>query len=293
MYNVQKTLETFHTRIKNGVDSTDIRRFKTIIKTYYKKHGRPFAWRSNTSPYSILVSEIMLQQTQTSRVIEKYKEWMKTFPSLKALAQAPLKNVLRVWQGMGYNRRAIALKSCAEIITNTYKGRLPKDPEILIELPHVGPNTAGSIAAFAFNSPTVFIETNIRSVFIAFFFPNKTDVHDNDILELVEKTLDKKNPREWYYALMDYGVLLKKTLPNPNKKSRHYTKQSTFVGSNRQIRGAILRVLNKKKVSIKEIMNALKKENIPNIKKSVVEKNMNTLQREGFITCTKGVYSIV
>ena len=283
MEGLEKTLTQFHRTIQNGVTPQGIRRFKTIIWNYYKSHGRGFAWRSDIHPYSILVSEIMLQQTQTTHVVQKYAEWMKAFPNFETLAKAPMKKILEVWQGMGYNRRAIALKKCAELVLLNYKGKLPKTTDELIKLPHVGPNTAASIAAFAFNKPAVFIETNIRSVFITFFFPNKTNVHDNDIRELVEKTLDKKNPREWYYALMDYGVLLKATFGNPNKKSRHYTKQSKFAGSNRELRGTILRELNMSRgLTIEQLQDKLKKQNIPTTILKL-RTTLKSLADEGFV----------
>jgi len=291
MTDPQKTLTEFHTKIKNGVTPESLRRFKTIIKSYYKKHGRPFAWRSDTSPYSILVSEIMLQQTQTKRVETKYDEWMKAFPNYKTLAKAPLSKVLKVWQGMGYNRRAIALQKAAHMILKDFDGQLPNNPDDLIKLPHVGPNTAGSIAAFAYNSPTVFIETNIRSVYIAFFFPSRTDVHDSEIIKLVEKTLDKKHARDWYYALMDYGVLLKRTLPNPNKKSKHYTKQSTFKGSNRQIRGALLRALNDKPQTVTQIIKKVEKD-IGETDTEKVKKNLEVMGTEGFVKKIKRSYAL-
>lgn len=292
MQKLEKTISAFHKRIENGVTAQSIRRFKTIIRNYYKTHGREFSWRSDIRPYRILVSEIMLQQTQTSRVAQKYAEWMSAFPDFETLAEAPLKKILPIWQGMGYNRRAIALKKCAEIVMKKYKGKLPNTTEELIALPHVGLNTAGSIAAFAFNKPTIFIETNIRSVFISFFFPNKSDVHDDEIRELVEKTLDKKNPREWYYALMDYGVLLKATFGNPNKKSRHYNKQSTFKGSNRELRGAILRELNSSKaLGEKELQTLLKKQNISTTILKL-RTTLKSLADEGFVGEKNDTYSI-
>lgn len=289
----QNTLDTFHKQIKNGIKPEHLRRFKTIIKNHYNNNGRSFAWRSDTSPYSILVSEIMLQQTQTSRVAQKYDEWMNAFPTFGSLAKAPLSKVLKVWQGMGYNRRAIALKKCAEIILEKYRGKLPESKDELISLPHIGPNTAGSIAAFAFNKPTVFIETNIRSVYIAFFFPNKTQVDDKDILELVEKTVDKKNPREWYYALMDYGVLLKSELKNPSTKGKQYKKQSSFVGSNRQLRGAVLRALHAhaKGATAKQISKEIEQENIPTTEEKI-KIILNTLIKEGFAKQKNNTYKI-
>lgn len=186
-------------------------------------------------------------------MVEKYNSFIKQFPTLKKLNEASIKDVLAAWQGLGYNRRALYLKSITKI---------PKTYEELVELPGIGPNTAGSILAFAYNIPHPFIETNIRSVFIHFFFKNKEQVPDKEIMELIKETLDHKNPREWYYALMDYGAMLKKT-GNPSKKSAHYKKQSTFKGSHRQKRGEILRILLDKPnrlVKHKEIADELEKE---------------------------------
>jgi len=238
--------------MKNG---GKLRRFKDIIWRCYRKHGRDFPWRRTHDPYKILVSEIMLQQTQTSRVEGKYVEFLGRFPNFKSLAKASVSDVLRAWSGLGYNRRALALKKTAEIVVQNYNGKLPRDPESLDELPGIGAGTAGAIRAFAFNLPSVFIETNIRRVFIHFFFSKKKKVSDREILELIEMTADKRNSREWYWALMDYGAMLgREQKENPNRKSAHYTKQSKFTGSNRELRGKILRLrLAHPKISLKEI----------------------------------------
>jgi A/G-specific adenine glycosylase len=215
---------------------------KTIY-VYYHAHRRDFPWRNTTDPYRIFVSEVMLQQTQAERVVPKYEAFIKQFPNFKKLATAPTRDVLSAWQGLGYNRRALALQKSAQIVTENYKGKLPDNPLALDALPGIGVHTAGSIAAFAYNYPSVFIETNIRSVFIHFFFKDQDDVTDKELLLLVEKMLDRDNPREWYFALMDYGVMLKKTLGNPSRQSRHHAKQSKFIGSRRQVRGQILKLL--------------------------------------------------
>lgn len=257
----------------------EIKKFHQTIHDFYNQNRRDFAWRSTTNPYRILVSEIMLQQTQTERVKIKYVEFLKAFPNFKALAEAPLAKLLSVWQGMGYNRRALSLQHTAQRVINEFKGKLPSDPNILITLKGIGPNTAGSIAAFAFNSPTIFIETNIRTVFIYYFFPNKKEIHDDELLPLIEQTLDKTNPREWYYALMDYGVHLKKMYKNPSRRSIHHTKQSKFEGSDRQIRGAILKiVLEKQKIphqGLYKLLHQFEKEKIKRI--------LEQLLQEGFI----------
>lgn len=261
-------------------------KFKKTIWDYHASHRRDFPWRNTKNPYFIVVSEIMLQQTQTHRVLPKYKAWLKEFPTFETLAKAPLKKVLSAWQGLGYNRRAIALQKIAQEVVEKFKGKLPQDEETLISFPGIGPNTAGSILAFAFNKPTIFIETNIRTVYIHFFFEGHGQVDDQEIRTLVEKTVDKGNSREWYYALMDYGVMLKKSGNNLNEKSLHYRKQSTFKGSNRELRANIVKsILNKAKTE-KEILELL---NAPTEK---IKNNLIALEKEGFITKRKQKYHI-
>jgi A/G-specific adenine glycosylase len=200
-------------------------------------------WRETRDPYRILVSEIMLQQTQVERVRAKYEEFLAEFPDVGSLAVAPLERVLSRWQGLGYNRRAVALHRCARILARQHGGRVPEDPAALVALPGIGPATAGAIRAFAFNAPAVFIETNVRRVYLHEFFPGRDSVADAEVTPLVAATLDKKRPREWYYALMDYGTALSRLVPNPNRRSRTYARQSRFEGSDRQVRGAMLRAL--------------------------------------------------
>ncbi len=219
------------------------RLFRKIIYDYYRLGKRDFPWRHESDPYKILVSEFMLQQTQTERVRSKYAEFIDRFPTLEALARASAHDALATWSGLGYNRRALALKKTANMVMEEYGGVLPSDPETLKKFPGIGAATSAEIAAFAFNVPTVVIETNIRSVYIYFFFNDGSDINDKDILPLIEKSLDRSDPRNWYYALMDYGFMLKKSTPNPNRRSAHYARQSRFEGSDRQIRGAVLRLL--------------------------------------------------
>jgi len=266
-----------------NVDAQTVRAFRRVIYAYYQKHARDFPWRHTSQPYHILVSEVMLQQTQTQRVIEKYKEFIKAFPDLASLATAQVHQVLRVWQGLGYNRRALSLKKTAEIVVKEYGGKIPFEPEKLITLPGIGAATAASISAFGFNKPTIFIETNIRRVFIHFFFRNKKNVHDTDILPLVERTLDTSHPYKWYSALMDYGAMMKH-IENPNRRSAHYTRQSPFEGSNRQIRGRILKVLLKEPLSEAAIMKQIGKAN--------VQKNLVQLHQEGFLKKNGTKYSL-
>ena len=219
--------------------------FQQQIFAYYSANQRSFPWRETHDPYAITVSEIMLQQTQADRVIPKYLAFLKALPNWKALANVETAELLRLWQGLGYNRRALALKKMAEVVQTEYAGQLPKTKQELVALPGIGPYTASAILAFAYNDPTPMIETNIRRVYIHAFFPTHETVHDADLMPLIEGTLDRENPREWYYALMDYGAYLAKEVPNPNRRSRQYVKQGALKGSNREVRGAILRILTK------------------------------------------------
>lgn len=222
-----------------------IEEFQSIILNYYYEHGRKFPWRETRNPYEILVSEIMLQQTQTERVIAKYSQWLKRFPLVEDVAKAPLQEILFLWSGLGYNRRARFLHEACKKICIDYKGIFPDTATELKKLPGIGEYTSGAVSCFAFNNPEIFIETNIRSIFIFFFFPHEPFISDKEIFPLIEKTIYRENPRIWYYALMDYGAVLKKKIKNPNRKSAHYTKQSKFEGSLRQARGAVLRQLVK------------------------------------------------
>lgn len=219
--------------------------FQEMIHAFYATHKRSFSWRYVDDPYRVLISEIMLQQTQTERVIYKFEEFIDRFPTIDDLADASLAEVLTCWQGLGYNRRGKFLHETARIIKNEHNGMLPDEPSILKTFPGIGPATACSLATFAYNKPTIFIETNIRAVFIHHFFNTNQKVDDKEIFPLIEQTLDHVDPRSWYYALMDYGVFLKKNLSNPSRRSKHHAKQSRFEGSDRQIRGSIIRLLTK------------------------------------------------
>jgi A/G-specific adenine glycosylase len=263
---------------RDDSSSQGIPAFRQMVLSHYEQYGRDMAWRNTTDPYQILVSEIMLQQTQVERVTTKFPEFIRTFPDFSALATAPLANVLTVWQGLGYNRRAIALQKCAIRVMDEYEGILPADVDILATFPGIGRATASSIAAFAFNIPVVFIETNVRRVFIHFFFKDTDTVSDAEILPLVKKALYRENPRVWYWALMDLGSALKKTIPNPNRRSVHYTKQSPFEGSDRKIRGSILKLLLKQQfLEEVEIIGCVAED------PHRVQRMLEALEEEGFI----------
>lgn len=270
-----------------------IAEFRKRIWAHYRRAGRRhLPWNRTRDPYQILAAEVMLQQTQVLRVLKKYPEFLKAFPDFSSLEKAPTSRVLKVWQGMGYNRRALFLKRLAEIVVKQYGGKLPKDQKELAKLPGIGMNSAGSIAAAAYNYPSVFIETNIRRVFIHFFFPvhihkNMRVVRDNEIMPLIEQTLDRKNPREWYWALMDYGAMLGRTVKNPNRRSAHYTRQAKFHGSSREMRGRVIKkMLQKDRVTFSEL---IAETGTPAAR---LETILAGLESEGFIVGRKGIYTL-
>lgn len=217
--------------------------FQAIVWQQGQQLYRDMPWRADTRPYYVLVSELMLQQTQASRVIPKFNAFIRTFPDEAALASAPLSDVLIQWQGLGYNRRAKFLHESAKHIVHRLNGKFPSQPADLLALPGVGKNTAGAIQSYAFNRPVVFIETNVRTVYMHHFFSGIDDVSDAAIAEVVAKTIDAEHPREFYWAIMDYGSHLKASGIRNNKQSRHYKKQSPLTGSRRQMRGLIIRSL--------------------------------------------------
>jgi A/G-specific adenine glycosylase len=265
-------------------------RFKRKVFAYYRAAGRhDLPWRKTRDPFEILVSEVMLQQTQVSRVLKKYPEFLKRFPTARALADASVRDVIATWQGLGYNRRALLLKRAAETIICNFGGKFPKTAGKLESLPGIGQSTRGAIMAFAYNTPTVFIETNIRAAFIHEFFPKKKKIADKDIVQLIEKTLDSKNPREWYYALMDYGVHLKQTTINPSRKSRHHTKQSPFKGSNREVRSRILKF-----VLAGASRGRLEREIVDHVGATQhdVKRNIGRMTQEGFLMKSKGLFYV-
>lgn len=222
--------------------------FREQVWTYYHDHARSdLPWRNNTDAYAILVSELMLQQTQVARVIPKFNHFLKLFPDVRTLATAPLADALVAWSGLGYNRRAKFLHQSACIITHKYAGVVPTTQRRLEALPGIGPNTAGAIMAYAYNQPAIFVETNIRSVYFHHFYKDSAElksVPDAEIRDLLSQTLDLDSPREWYWALMDYGTYLKGQTGGYLRLSRHYAKQSVFKGSLREMRGKILKILN-------------------------------------------------
>lgn len=249
--------------------------FRKVVWEFYKKEGRhALPWRKTRNPYRILVSEVMLQQTQVERVLPYYQTFLSRFPTVRKLSQAPLRDVLKVWQGLGYNRRARLLHEAAKAVVREHKGKFPKDLSVL---PGVGPYTAGAVRAFAYNDDVVILETNIRTVITHHFFADRTDIPDKEVIAVAAKVLPKGKAREWYAALMDYGSHLKRRGVRINAKKKGYTKQSAFKGSNREVRGAILKAL----VEGSKTRNALR--TLYPLRTEHIDAQLTNLLREGLI----------
>jgi A/G-specific adenine glycosylase len=240
------------------VPESDIKTFVAKVLAYHTEHGRhSLPWRLTSDPYAILVSELMLQQTQVDRVVPKFRAFMERFPTAASLAEAPQKDVLIMWQGLGYNRRARYVHQAAQMLTE--RGQTLSDMKHeLTTLPGIGPYTAGAVRAFAFNAQEVFLETNIRTVFIHHFFADAAKVPDDALIPLVAQCLPHvREPRVWYAALMDYGSHLKKTIGNVSRRSASYTKQKPFARSPRAVRGAVLKLLAKQPMSDVRLKRAI------------------------------------
>jgi len=262
------------------------KKFQKIVYDYYEKNRRSLPWRDTHDPYRVMVSELMLQQTQVDRVIPKYLSFLRRFPTAKALAKAVLTDILSEWQGLGYNRRALYLKRTCELVEKEFAGDLDRALQSETKLPGIGPYTRGAIRTFAWNEPHTFIETNIRSAYIYHFFPQKRKVHDQKLLPYIEASLDQKKPREWYWALMDYGAYLKRTVKNPSRKSKHYAKQSKFEGSNRELRSHILKAILKKPETAESLQKKIKKPLLD------IDRNLRAMKKEGLLSEIEGIFSV-
>lgn len=218
------------------IPQKDIEQLQQKILGWYVKNKRDLPWRQTRDPYCILVSEVMLQQTQVARVLPKYKDWLTSFPKISDLASAKTDQVLRLWSGLGYNRRAIYLQKTAKIIVEKNKGKFPQDEKLLQTLPGVGEYTAKAVLCFAYNVQKAVVDTNIRKVISLVFFNGKPP-SDKILQQAADQLLPKGKAYEWNQALMDYAasVLAKEKIP--------LKKQSAFRGSNRYYRGRIIKLL--------------------------------------------------
>jgi A/G-specific adenine glycosylase len=217
----------------------EIALFREKIFDFYQLNRRSFPWRETTDRYAVMVSEIMLQQTQAERVVGKFTLWMERFPDPETLASASLREVLLLWSGLGYNSRGQRLQSCAKVIMERFGGVVPASPEQLKTLPGIGEYTCRSIPVFADNLDAAAVDTNIRRIIIhEFSLPEDTLKHK--IQEAAEQLVPQGRSREWHNALMDYGSLC---LTSRRTGIRPLTKQSKFQGSKRWYRGRLIKEL--------------------------------------------------
>lgn len=271
-----------------GVSPERLEEFSATVWERGRELYRDLPWRDTHDPYAILLSEVMLQQTQVSRVMGRWEQWLETFPTIADLASAPLPPVLELWQGMGYNRRALNLKRCAEEVVAMHDGVVPSDKKALLALPGIGPSTSAGVRIFAFRQPDMYLETNVRAVFIHELFPGRESVADKELVSLVEARCPQDaRVRAWYYALLDYGAYLKKTMPNPTRRSKHYTRQSKFEGSHRQKRAYLLRRVIDDALSTEDLARDLaQSERASGRQEPSVEEVraiLDELEREGFV----------
>jgi len=264
--------------------------FTDTVWDYYAHHGRDLPWRHLNSDvkeagYKVLVSELMLQQTQVNRVIEKYQQWMDQLPTIDDVARSSLAELLQLWSGLGYNRRAKYVQQACQWLCAHADGVLPNDVEVLRQLKGIGPNTAAAILVYTFNQPHIFIETNIRTVYIHHFFNDAHNVSDAELLPYIADTVDKEQPRQWYWALMDYGSFLKKEYGNVAQRSTAYKPQTQFKGSQRQLRGLIIKWLIDSPRTISELMEIC----ADDARLPVV---VSSLESEGLITKTGVKYKL-
>ncbi len=269
------------------MQSADQKLFLETLWNFYAAHGRDLPWRhaeqdGRFDAYKIMVSEFMLQQTQAGRVIPKYQQFLQAFPVVSDLAAASLADVLRAWNGLGYNRRAKFIHESAKTISRQHDGKVPVDIDQLKLLPGIGHNTAAAILAYADNQAVAFIETNIRTVYIHHFFSEADGVTDAEILGYLNETLDHEHPREFYWALMDYGSHLKATQGNSARRSKSYSKQTTFAGSKRQVRGQVIRELLEKPQSIIHLQSAIPDERLSTVVDDLCSEGIVVLEKQQY-----------
>lgn len=262
---------------------TSAQDFRLLVYAEAARCWRDLPWRHTTDPYAILVSEMMLQQTQVSRVVPRFESWLACFPSVQALAAASPDEVLRLWSGLGYNRRALALHRAAVQICTRFGASVPADEAALRSLPGIGEYTARAILAFAFDLPSVFLETNIRTVLLKHFFPGEDAVPDSLITPFAAEVLDADNPRKWYTAMMDYGAELKRTEGNHSTRSAAYRAQTPFATSLRKVRGAVLKIL-----LAEAPMDASRLPGLLGFGEERIKDAVDALAKEGLLVCEAG-----
>jgi len=259
--------------------------FNDVLWRHYADLARTMPWR-NSGPdgeysiYKIIVSELMLQQTQVDRVVPKFEAFVSHFPTIESLAKAQFSEVVGLWNGLGYNRRSKYLHFAAQSLSRKPE---PYTYEDLLACKGIGHNTAAAILVYSYNMPIVFVETNIRTVYIHHFFGDAESVSDKDIEAILSQSIDLEHPREFYWALMDYGTFLKKQGSRAARRSVSYAKQSTFEGSRRQLRGRVLRQLTEGAMSVEGARLKFSDDRLEGVLQDL-EKDSLITQKDGYIS---------
>ncbi len=276
-------------------------RIRKVIFRWFAVHGRDLPWRRTRDPWAVLVSECMLQQTQVDRVIPKYLDFLRRWPTPAALAQASLREVLASWSGLGYNRRAKYLHSAALAICERFGGKVPIDVAALSSLPGIGRYTAAAIVSFAGNGDVVLWDTNIRRIFMRVLYGGEFARRlpdDRALEETLRRLLPRGRSRDWHGALMDFGSAMcvgrapachtcplaafckaaPSFLGNASPRTALIRPQSRFEGSRRQVRGAIVRLLAAKgPLAVAYIVAATERQD--------AEEAILALERDGMVVC--------
>jgi A/G-specific adenine glycosylase len=211
------------------------------VFSWYAEHRRDLPWRRTTDPYAVLVSEVMLQQTQVSRVIPAFERWMARYPTLETLAGAQLRDVLAEWSGLGYNNRAERLRRTAQSVTAAARGAaaLPTTMDALRRLPGIGPYTARAVLIFAHDADLAAVDANVRRV-LTHELALPHDLSPAAVQAVADAVLPKGRARDWHNALMDYGALV---LTGRATGIRAPRRQTPYEGSRRWYRARTLRLL--------------------------------------------------
>ena len=251
------------------------RAFQDRVLSWFQEHGRDLPWRRTVDPYAILVSEVMLQQTQVPRVVPRYQAFLERFPAARAVAAAPVADVLALWSGLGYNNRAVRLREACGLMVERHGGSLPVDEPDLLALPGVGRYTARAVQAFAWNRDVAAVDTNVRRVLVHELGLDPA-LPQTDLEEVALAALPRGRSREWHHALMDYGSAVV-TSRGSGIGPRH--RQSPFAGSRRQVRGAVLRALlaEPQGVTSTALAGALQ------VDASLLEEALEGLERDGLV----------
>ena len=254
---------------------------------WYAVNRRDLPWRRTTDPYAVLVSEIMLQQTQVPRVVPRFDDWLSTWPDLESLAAAPLADVLQRWQGLGYNNRARRLQACAQAAVAAAapgaRAELPRTPQGLRALPGVGPYTARAVLIFAHNDDLAAVDANVRRV-LTHELGLPEELGQKEVQAIADAVLPRGRSRDWHNALMDYGSLV---LTARSTGIASLSRQGAFEGSRRQKRARLLRcLLDQGPQPLAELAAAL---DLPPAEAADV---LERLGRDGLVVHTGGVWEV-